>query len=291
MTIATTPATSRPRSRSFHRPLAASLLLVATAASPLARAGDLEDLEKEATTEESDSRDKTRSVPNSASRVDDTLASVATRIAAPVVGGIAAAIMGGVFLAAAEGCAASSIRTGLIPARTPSDTIYAARPLGAPDIPFLRGDLNLTSPSPRVEAVHVRVQAGLGPMGVQGQSWRLVEPSAATPTLWINSYHVLMRLSPARSFEFDLGLGFTRMDGLELNNGLSLTMPVTVSPTRRLSLRWIPCWSWLGGDALSDHELSAALTVPFASVHAGWRWLSAGDKRLSGFQAGTSLSI
>ncbi len=291
MPIATTPATSRSRPRPFHRPLAVSFLLVAAALSPSVHAGDLEDLEKEATTKESDSREKIPSKQNSSSPLDDTLASVAARIAAPIVGGIAAAIVGGVFLAAAEGCAASSIRTGLIPARTPSDTTYIARALGSPDIPFLRGDLSLTSPGPSVDAVHVRVQAGWGPLGLQGQSWRLVEPSVATPTMWINSYHALMRLSPARSFEFDLGLGFTRMDGLEINDGFSLTMPITISPIRRLSLRWIPCWSWLGGHALKDHELSASLTVPFVSVHAGWRWLTAGDKRLSGFQAGTSLSI
>lgn len=291
MATATSPAASRPRSPSFRRPLAASLLLAATALSPLARAGDLEDLEKEATTKESDSREKAESGQNSASRLDDTLASVAGRIAAPVAGGIAAAIMGGVYLVVAEGCAASSIRSGMLPVREPSDTLYLPRALGSTNIPILRGDLNLTSPSPSVDAVHLRLQAGWGPLALQGQTWRLVEPSAATPTLWINSYHLLMRLSPAHGFEYDFGLGFTRMDGLELHEGFSLTMPVAISPTRRLSLRWIPCWSWLGGHTLKDHELSAAWTWPFVSIHAGWRWLSAGDKKLSGFQAGTSLSI
>jgi hypothetical protein len=161
---------------------------------------------------------------------------------------------------------------------------------GDPDLPEFRLDLQGAGLDPSVRGSQVRFQFGFGPIAVQPDWLELTERGPGLPKLDRFTVQGLFRVSPTRRIEVDLGVGGTVLAGDHADGGWTFSLPVSYSPARWCALRWTPVVSFLGGDVLSDEELSVWWTHRYASAFAGWRWISAGNAQIDGPTVGISLS-
>ena len=162
---------------------------------------------------------------------------------------------------------------------------------GDPDLPQLRLDLLGTGLNPDVRGGQLRLQAGFGPFAFQSDWLELAEQGPGLPKLDRVTLQGLLRVSPVRTFEVDLGVGTTMLIGNTFDQGWALSLPVTYSPARWCALRWTPLWSFLGGNVLSDQDLSIWWMHRYISCFAGWRWISAGSAQIDGPALGVSFSL
>jgi len=169
-------------------------------------------------------------------------------------------------------------------------TLGNSRVDGDPDLPEFRLDLQGAGLDPSVRGSQVRFQFGFGLIALQPDWLELSERGPGLPKLDRFTVQGLFRVSPSRKFEIDLGVGGTVLAGDRMDRGWTLSLPVSYAPARWCALRWTPVVSFLGGDVLSDEELSLWWTHRYISAFAGWRWISAGNAQIDGPTAGISLS-
>jgi len=151
-------------------------------------------------------------------------------------------------------------------------------------------DLQGAGLDPSVRGSQLRFQFGFGPIALQPDWLELSERGPGLPKLDRFTIQGLFRVSPSRKIEVDIGTGATVLGGDRTAVGWTLSFPVSLSPTQWCALRWTPVVSFLGGDVLSDEELSLWWTHRYLSAFAGWRWISAGDAQIDGPAMGISLS-
>jgi len=161
---------------------------------------------------------------------------------------------------------------------------------GDPDLPEFRLDLQGAGLDPSVRGSQVRFQFGFGPIALQPDWLDLSERGPGLPKLDRFTVQGLLRVSPSRKVEIDLGVGGTVLAGDHVDEGWTFSLPISYAPARWCALRWTPVVSFLGGDVLSDEELSLWWTHRYLSAFAGWRWISAGNAQIDGPTVGISLS-
>jgi len=136
----------------------------------------------------------------------------------------------------------------------------------------------------------LRFVFGYGPIAVEPDWLELAQRGPGLPKLDRFTIQGLFRVSPSRKIEVDLGIGGTVLAGDNTSTGWTASLPVAVSPARWCSIRWTPTVSFLGGDVLSDEEISLWWTHRYVSAFGGWRWISAGNAQIDGPTVGISLS-
>jgi hypothetical protein len=161
---------------------------------------------------------------------------------------------------------------------------------GDPDLPEFRLDLQGAGLDPSVRGSQMRFQFGFGPIALQPDWLELSERGPGLPKLDRFTIQGMIRASPTRKLEIDIGTGATVLGGDRTAVGWTISLPVSLAPARWCALRWTPVVSFLGGDVLSDEELSLWWTHRYLSAFAGWRWISAGNAQIDGPTVGISLS-
>jgi hypothetical protein len=164
------------------------------------------------------------------------------------------------------------------------------RRLGDPDLPVVRLDLAGGLYSPDIRGWAGRLELGWGPVALLADRIDLSEADSSRASLSRISVGPMLRISPAQSFELDLGAGLGWLTGRSFHAGAAFPCALAISPWPWLSARWAPSWSFFGGDVLSDQDLSLWWTHRWISAFAGWRWIGSGNASTNGPQAGISLS-
>lgn len=186
---------------------------------------------------------------------------------------------------------------GLFGYTTQRATIYNSgyvpengRQHGDPDLPVLRLDLAGGSYSSDIRGLAVRAEIGWGPVALRMDRIGLSEGDSSRTSLSRISIFPMMRISPTRHFELDVGAGFGFLTGSTFHDGGTVSGSLSLSPVDWASFRWTPSWSWFGGSVLYDQDLSLWWNNRWISLFAGWRWIGSGCASTNGPQAGLSLS-
>lgn len=162
------------------------------------------------------------------------------------------------------------------------------REKGAPDLPFVRTDMNYQRVSSQIKGVDGRVLVGYGPVGAQYRQTQYREEGAADPLNFIQM-HGIFRMSWNEAVEFGMGYGNLILDGHDRNSGFSMTYPLSIYPTKHIGLNVTPTWSWINRHAITDCDGSVSYVIKYFSVRAGYRRIKVRDQALSGPYVGLSF--
>lgn len=162
------------------------------------------------------------------------------------------------------------------------------RETGAHDLPLVGGDINFQTISPQINAIDGRAEFGYGPMAVQfkGAHFRDKE---YLESLNVVHAHGLFRISGNSAFQLNFGFGGVLLNGKSTNSGFSTTIPVAIFPRDAWGGRFVPTWSWINGNGISDYDGSVEYTQRFYSGRVGYRTSLAGNRSLSGPYLGFSF--
>ena len=162
------------------------------------------------------------------------------------------------------------------------------RQIGEPLIPYLKADLNFQNVKPDITAIDGKVELGYGPFGFQFRRTHFKEKETRD-RLDVDQYHGLFRISYKSYFELDFGIGELTLNGNDSNSGFSFTLPIKVQPTGWIGFYFLPAWSILNGNTISDYDISVPFTRRFFSVQIGYRWLKSPHESLDGPYLGGSI--
>lgn len=163
---------------------------------------------------------------------------------------------------------------------------------GEPVLPFARFDGHQQSVETNVDARDYYVQLGYEPFGLDVRHTRFTETNP-TDHLDVYRFHALLRLGGAletgvfregaRSFyEIDVGLGYVQLDGNNRQGAVSFTLPILIYPSKHLGFEFRPAWATINESKLADYDLSVHLLLKYVGIKAGYRWLKSPSMELSG---------
>ncbi len=164
----------------------------------------------------------------------------------------------------------------------------SSRKIGEPLLPIFRADLNYLNVKSDVMAIDGKVEAGYGPYGFQFRRTHFTE-DLPKDKLDLDQFHGLIRFSSKGYLEVDVGIGAIILKGDETNLGFSFTLPLKIYPTQWVGLNFIPTWSIINGNAISNYDLLLPFTRRFFSINAGYRWLNSSNESLNGPYLGVSF--
>ncbi len=167
---------------------------------------------------------------------------------------------------------------------------YSERRLGSPFLPMAQVGFMKTY-FDDIDEFRARITLGWGPLALRIVSQQLNESGRTRDTMTIVALQMLARLRPSARTEIDLGLGYAGMRGDSEHDGFNLSLQASYAPCRYWLLRADPQWSFLGGHATYDHELTISCTPRFVTGSIGWRWFGAGTVRWSGPTLGVAFSL
>lgn len=159
---------------------------------------------------------------------------------------------------------------------------------GDHDLPLVGADINFQTVSQQINAVDGRAELGYGPMAVQLRGAHFSDKEYAE-SLNVAHAHALFRISGNPAFQVNFGLGGVLLNGKNTNSGLSTTIPTAIFPRDAWGARFVPTWSWINGNRISDYDGSLEYTQRFYSGRLGYRTSYAGDQSLSGPYIGFSF--
>lgn len=169
-----------------------------------------------------------------------------------------------------------------------SFTDIERREPGAPELPFLRLDLNYQYVESDIDGFDGRIEIGYGPFAFEHRKTRFRE-SAADDELTLKYVRGLYRVSGSNEFEFDIAFGSIALQRNNHNSGLSTGLVFNIYPHPNFGLRLAPSWSWINGNPINDLDGSVAYIHKYFSLRAGYRRLQSYDELLHGPYAGVSL--
>jgi len=162
------------------------------------------------------------------------------------------------------------------------------REAGDHDLPLVGGDINFQSISPQINAIDGRAEFGYGPIALQLRGAHFSDKEYSE-SLNVVHAHGLFRISGNSAFQIGFGLGGVLLSGKSSNIGLSTTIPVAIFPRSAWGGRFVPTWSWINGNRISDYDGSVEYTRRFYSGRVGYRTSLAGDQSLHGPYIGVSF--
>lgn len=162
------------------------------------------------------------------------------------------------------------------------------REAGDHGLPLVGGDINFQSISPQINAIDGRAEFGYGPMAMQLRGAHFSDKEYSE-SLNVVHAHGLFRISGSSTLQINFGLGGVLLNGKSTNSGFSATIPVAIFPRGAWGGRFVPTWSWINGNRISDYDGSVEYTRRFYSGRVGYRTSLAGDQSLSGPYLGFSF--
>jgi hypothetical protein len=152
---------------------------------------------------------------------------------------------------------------------------------GEPVIPFFRLDAFYQDVESDVRAVDVSGELGYGPLAFQYRHTHYTQDRPDND-LDLGQALGLYRMSFSQYVEVDLGFGAMTLDGVNRRSGFEFTVPLTIQPSPYVGARFHPAWGYLSHNTIKDFTLLLTGSLRFASLEAGYRWVSVGGVSLDG---------
>lgn len=162
------------------------------------------------------------------------------------------------------------------------------RAWGEPLLPFAKFDINYQNIKPDITSFNSAIELGYGFYGVDLRKSMLIEKNPIDD-LTIDQAYFLLRFSRSPRMEVDLGFGQLRLRGSRDHSGFSFTMPVKIQPQPYWGLQFLPAWSRVNGNSMSDYTLLIPFTKKQFSVQMGYRWINSPNYSLHGPYLGSAI--
>ncbi len=169
------------------------------------------------------------------------------------------------------------------------------RELGDPQLPYARLDGSYQYISSNVSANDYRLALGYGPFAFKVNQTQYTELSPKD-SLDLTRLYITYRMSSGAT-QIDIGMGRLVIDGNDRSKLFYSTLPIRFHVKSLISTKLWPAWlsntgiefkpAWSGN--ISDYDLGLFYHFKFASVKAGYRWLSTDTQSLSGPYAGITV--
>lgn len=187
------------------------------------------------------------------------------------------------------GLVMSALITGMI--EDPGDLSYDEfRFRSASDEPFFRAELLCQRAGSDIRGMDGRVEAGRGPWMLRVRHTQYKEQKPIE-RLALTGIHGVGRLVERNGFEMRLGLGASFLDGERHADGFSITCPMNWYPHPRMDVRMAPTLSWLGGNPVTDFDVSIGYAFEVLSLRSGYRWLRTGEASIHGPYLGLGIVL
>ncbi len=167
------------------------------------------------------------------------------------------------------------LMVGLTP-RTPGEAL----------IPFVRADISYMDVESDIDALDLRTEGGYGPVGAHLNLTRYSEDDPKDELSLMRALG-LYRMSLGSCMEVDLGAGALWLDGERTTTRFLFSIPVLIHPSEHWGLEFRPAWA--GG--LSDYDIGALLSLQYASLKIGYRWVHSLNESLDGPYVGFSMRL
>lgn len=165
--------------------------------------------------------------------------------------------------------------------------LYPSRTTGSARLPIARVDIVYGDMNSDVTAWDV--MALLGYKGIAAQ-YRHTYFSERDPKdhLALGQAHLFYRMTWTY-VDVSLGGGVVTLKGNESHTGGSFSVPVSIHPNNRWALIWRPTVGDLNGNRIVDHDLGLHFTRRYYSLQAGYRHVKTGSQTLHGPQVGAAF--
>jgi len=274
-----------------------------------AQAGQLDNLETEATKSSSKSKSKSRSSSSSSSSNNST--SFSDELEAEIAAGIAEVIVvatvkiiGYSALAVVAGGAASNERyirshPEVSDNNAPDDKSSEKnntndssksffRTQGDPILPMLRISAHWLDSGNDVSAQLNRIEAGYSFFGISYSQNTLKEDG---DQLKLSNTLIHYRMTFANDFSWDLAYGRGKMNGNQEHDGSVFAMPMRFRFNPDWHFEYYPVWSSYKGGSLAEHQFSFNYHYKYIGATLGYKTWSAGDTSIDGLFTGLYLSF
>ncbi len=265
-----------------------AIIVAIFAMAPPVAASELDEFETTATTddseEESDESEKEKEKEDRKGRRRDNHRQES--FFSSLVGEIFEGFFQAVFLIVYDQAKGSFARMG--ESTDTASTGIDIRETGEPTLPIIQIDSKYLYVNPDISAWDGSLEVGYGAFGFNYRNTYFTERNPSD-NLTIAQYHLLLRLSETRSFEWGIGMGSIIMRGNEQNYGFSLTTPIKIYPNESFGIKLKPTYNWINGNYISDFDLAIVLLKRYGSLELGYRFLECNGQNLGGAYVGLAF--
>ena len=269
-----------------------------------AQAGQLDNLETEAT--KSSSKSKSSSSKTSSNNSSSSNSSFGDELEAEIAAGIAGFIVeatvkvvGYSAMAVVAGAVISNERyirslpdpidnNELSPEDKEIDTESFYRAKGDPILPMLRISAHWLDSGNDVSAQLNRIEAGYSFFGISYSQNILKEDG---DQLKLSNTLIHYRMSFSNDFSWDLAYGRGKMNGNQEHDGSVFAMPMRYRFHPDWHFEYYPVWSSYKGGSLAEHQFSFNYHYKYIGATLGYKTWSAGDTSIDGLFTGLYLSF
>jgi len=245
-----------------------------------AQAGQLDNLETEATKSSSKSKSKSSSSSSSSSS-DDSNSSLSDELGYEITTGIAEVMVGAIV-------AVGGMSNERYMRSQPEEEETLYREIGDPILPMLRISAHWLDSGNDVSAQLNRIEAGYGFFGISYSQNTLKEDG---DQLKLSNTLIHYRMTFANDFSWDLAYGRGKMNGNQEHDGSVFAMPMRFRFNPDWHFEYYPVWSSYKGGSLAEHQFSFNYHYKYIGATLGYKTWSAGDTSIDGLFTGLYLSF
>ena len=166
------------------------------------------------------------------------------------------------------------------------ESLFRAK--GDPILPMLRLSTHKLYSKNNIDAQLNRLEAGYGFFGVSHSQNILNEDG---DHLKLSNTLIHYRMSFGNNFSWDLAYGRGKMNGNQSHDGSVFAMPIRARFNPDWHFEYYPVWSSYKGGSLAEHQFSFNYHYKYVGATVGYKTWSAGTTSINGFFAGVYLSF
>jgi len=152
-------------------------------------------------------------------------------------------------------------------------------------IPYYRLNLNFQRIDSDIDGYDVKMEFGKGPFGLELRSTRYKD-SATNEDLNYSQLQYFHRMSFGNSTGINLGLGYGRLKGSTLFDGLILSLPVLFKVSDNVGFELRPVYFNASGVDITEVDTSVLYTHRKLAFRSGYRSIQSDNVDISGFYLG-----
>ena len=171
---------------------------------------------------------------------------------------------------------------------TEIDTEGFYRAKGDPILPMLRISAHWLDSGNDVSAQLNRIEAGYSFFGISYSQNILKEDG---DQLKLSNTLIHYRMSFSNDFSWDLAYGRGKMNGNQEHDGSVFAMPMRYRFNSDWHFEYYPVWSSYKGGSLAEHQFSFNYHYKYIGATLGYKTWSAGDTSIDGLFTGLYLSF
>lgn len=162
------------------------------------------------------------------------------------------------------------------------------RQTGEPTLPFIHLEQKNIRVNSDISALDYDFELGYGPYAFKYRHTSFEEKNPRDEMDLIQ-YLLFIRLSPASTWEYGIGLGSLRLQGNEDNSGFMIYLPLKIYPYKSFGFQFKPTLSWINDNVIGDYDLSLAFSKRYYSIKLGYRFLRVRNEDLDGAYIGLTF--